>query len=108
MGAREDHREGRFEEEIGVKERQKTKKPPLYRVFLLNDDYTTMDFVVHILENIFQKSPVEATRIMLHVHKNGKGLAGVYTRDIAETKIAEVHGLARKSNFPLQCTMEKE
>ncbi|MFO0752343.1 MAG: ATP-dependent Clp protease adapter ClpS [Thermodesulfovibrionales bacterium] len=104
MGAREDT----FEEGVGVKERRKAKKPPLYRVFLLNDDYTTMDFVVHILETIFRKSPVEATRIMLHVHKSGKGLAGVYTRDIAETKIAEVHGLARKSSFPLQCTMEKE
>ncbi|MCC6346755.1 MAG: ATP-dependent Clp protease adapter ClpS [Nitrospirales bacterium] len=108
MGAGEVNREDGFEEEIGVRERQKTKKPPLYRVFLLNDDYTTMDFVIHILEHIFKKSPVEATRIMLHVHKNGRGLAGVYTRDIAETKIAEVHGLARKSSFPLQCTMEKE
>jgi ATP-dependent Clp protease adaptor protein ClpS len=91
-----------------VKERQKTSKPPLFRVFLLNDDYTTMEFVVYILEKIFRKNPVDATRIMLHVHKKGRGLAGVYTRDIAETKIAEVHELAREHEYPLRCEMEKE
>lgn len=87
---------------------QKTDKPPYYNVFLLNDDYTTMDFVVYVLEKVFQKSPVEATRIMLHVHKKGKGLAGVYTREIAETKIDVVHKLAREHEFPLKCVMEKE
>lgn len=88
--------------------RQELKKPPLYRVFLLNDDYTTMDFVVSVLEKVFHKQTVEATQIMLHVHKNGKGLAGTFTREIAETKIAAVHTLAREHEFPLKCTMEKE
>lgn len=97
-----------FGEGLEVKTRQKNKRPSLYRVFLLNDDYTTMDFVVHILERIFHKSTVEAAQIMLHVHKNGMGLAGVYTKDIAETKIAAVHGIARKNKFPLKCLMEKE
>lgn len=96
-------------EEISeVKERQKTKRPPLYKVFLLNDDYTTMDFVVYVLETIFHKSPVEATQIMMHVHKKGVGLAGIYTREIAETKISAVHGLAQENEFPLKCIMEKE
>lgn len=96
-------------EEISeVKERQKAKKPPLYKVFLLNDDYTTMDFVVYVLETIFHKSPVEATQIMMHVHKRGVGLAGIYTREIAETKISAVHGLAQENEFPLKCIMEKE
>ncbi len=97
-----------FEEDLQVRTRQKQKSPSLFKVFLLNDDYTTMDFVVHILENVFQKPPAEATQIMLHVHKKGVGLAGVYTRDIAETKVAIVHELARKNEFPLKCTMEKE
>ncbi|HYQ47427.1 MAG TPA: ATP-dependent Clp protease adapter ClpS [Thermodesulfovibrionales bacterium] len=87
---------------------QELKKPPLYRVFLLNDDYTTMDFVVSVLERVFHKKTVEATQIMLHVHKNGKGLAGTYPREIAETKIATVHTLAQENEFPLRCTMEKE
>lgn len=84
------------------------KKPPLYAVFLLNDDYTTMDFVTHILESVFHKPVIEATRIMLHVHKNGKGLAGTYTREIAETKMDTVHKIAREHQFPLKCSMEKE
>jgi len=95
-------------EEIKTEELQEVKTPPLYKVFLLNDDYTTMDFVVYILERVFHKSPVEATQIMLHVHKNGKGLAGVYTHEIAETKITTVHELAQQHGFPLKCTMEKE
>ncbi|RJQ13407.1 MAG: ATP-dependent Clp protease adapter ClpS [Nitrospiraceae bacterium] len=95
-------------EGIEVKERYEVKDPSLFRVFLINDDYTTMDFVVHILENVFHKKPVEATRIMLHVHKNGKGLAGVYSREIAETKMSAVHELSRRRGFPLKCTMEKE
>lgn len=87
---------------------QKETKPPfLFKVFLLNDDYTTMDFVVLVLEQVFQKTPPEATQIMLHVHKNGVGLAGIYTREIAETKIHTVHQLATKSNFPLRCIMER-
>ena len=93
---------------VAEKERQQTKEPSLYRVILLNDDYTTMDFVVHVLEVIFSKSPAEATRIMLDVHKRGAGLCGVYTREIAETKVAAVHELAASQQFPLKCTMEKE
>lgn len=100
--------ESKFEEGLETKERQKTRKPPLYKVLLLNDDYTTMDFVIHILENVFRKSPVEATQIMLHVHKKGVGTAGVYTREIAETKINTVHELAARKQFPLKCKMEKE
>jgi ATP-dependent Clp protease adaptor protein ClpS len=96
------------DEGTAVKERHITKKPPLYRVLLLNDDYTTMDFVIYVLEKVFHKSPVEATSIMLHVHKKGVGLAGIYTREIAETKIADVEELARESEFPLKCIMEKE
>jgi ATP-dependent Clp protease adaptor protein ClpS len=96
------------DEGIGVKERQEIKAPPFYKVFLINDDYTTMDFVIHILEKVFHKAPVEATQIMLHVHKNGKGLAGVYTREIAETKIGATHKLSRQNGFPLKCMMEKE
>lgn len=90
-----------------TKTRQGLKRPPLYKVFLLNDDYTTMDFVVFVLEKIFTKSPIEATRIMLQVHRRGMGLCGTYTKDIAETKIMAVHSLARKRQFPLQCIMEK-
>lgn len=94
-------------QEIQEKTEQKTRKPPHYSVFLLNDDYTTMDFVVYVLEKVFHKSPVEATQIMLHVHKKGKGLAGMYTRDIAETKVDKVHRLAKEHEFPLRCEMEK-
>lgn len=97
-----------LDEEIGLREREEVKSPSLYKIFLLNDDYTSMDFVVYILEGVFHKPPVEATQIMLHVHKNGKGLAGVYTREIAETKMAAVIEISRKRGFPLQCTMEKE
>ena len=88
--------------------RQELKRPPRFHVFLLNDDYTTMDFVVSVLELVFHKSTVEATQIMLHVHKKGKGLAGTYTREIAETKVQSVHTLAREHEFPLRCAMEKE
>ncbi len=85
----------------------KTEEPPLFKVLLHNDDYTTMEFVVSILENIFQKTMQEATRIMLHVHNDGIGIAGIYTKEICETKIAIVHGLARKNDYPLRCSMEK-
>ena len=95
------------EENVAEKERQETKEPSLYRVMLLNDDYTTMDFVVHVLEAIFHKTPAEATRVMLNVHKQGAGLCGVYTREIAETKVAAVHDLAAGHQFPLKCAMDK-
>jgi ATP-dependent Clp protease adaptor protein ClpS len=97
-----------FEEGIELESKKSVTTPSLYKVFLLNDDYTSMDFVILILEKVFHQPPVEATRIMLHVHKNGKGLAGVYTREIAETKISEVHELSQKNSFPLKCTMEEE
>lgn len=85
----------------------KVKKPSLYRVLLLNDDYTPMEFVVHILENFFQKTREEATQIMLHVHNSGVGQCGVYTYEVAETKVTQVMDFARKNQHPLQCVMEK-
>ena len=97
-----------IDESIEAEEKQEIKAPSLYKVFLLNDDYTTMDFVIHILEKVFHKPHVEATQIMLHVHKHGKGLAGVYTRGIAETKVSKVDELSQKNGFPLKCAMEKE
>jgi ATP-dependent Clp protease adaptor protein ClpS len=97
-----------FEQGFEVRDEEEVTTPPRYRVYLLNDDYTTMEFVVHVLERIFHKNSVEATQIMLHVHKNGKGLAGVYTHEIAETKVASVHELALKRNYPLKCSMERE
>jgi ATP-dependent Clp protease adaptor protein ClpS len=103
-----DRNETRFEEGLGLETRKETKRPSLYRVVLLNDDYTTMEFVVAVLENIFDKSATEATQIMLHVHKKGSGLCGVYTKDIAETKVDKVHKLAREKGFPLKCVMERE
>lgn len=78
----------------------------MYRVLLLNDDYTTMEFVVLVLESVFKKSPSEAQQIMLAVHQKGVGTAGVYTKEVAETKIAIVHHLARENEFPLRCQME--
>ena len=86
----------------------KTKKPSMYKVLLLNDDYTPMEFVVQILERIFHKSHEEATQIMLHVHQKGIGVCGVYTYEIAETKVNQVVDMARRNQHPLQCTMEKE
>jgi ATP-dependent Clp protease adaptor protein ClpS len=91
-----------------TKEQTKTKKPALYKCILLNDDYTPMEFVVEILKQIFHKPQAEATRIMLHVHQNGMGVAGVYPFEIAETKIRTVEELAHESQFPLKCVMEKE
>jgi len=83
------------------------REPKLYRVILINDDYTTMDFVIEILIVVFHKPAAEATRIMLDVHENGKGFCGVYTYDIATTKIDQVHQLARKREFPLKCSLEE-
>ncbi len=95
-------------EGLQEKVRQETREPSLFKVILLNDDYTTMEFVVHVLETIFSKTPGEATQIMLSVHKKGSGLCGLYTREIAETKVSAVHDLARTNGFPLKCIMEKE
>ena len=93
---------------IVTRTRTKTKKPSLYKVLLLNDDYTPMDFVVYVLERFFNKQREEATRIMLHVHQKGVGMCGIYTYEIAETKVAQVMNFARQHQHPLQCTMEKE
>ncbi len=86
---------------------KKLKKPPLYKVLLHNDDYTTKEFVVQILEYVFHKANTEAVQIMLHVHQNGIGVAGVYTYEVAETKVALVESLARQHEYPLKCTMEE-
>jgi len=94
--------------DLATKVRIQTKKPSMYRVLLLNDDYTPMEFVVIILEQFFHKSREQATRIMLHVHQKGVGVCGVYTYEVAETKVAQVMDLARRNEHPLQCTMEKE
>jgi len=91
-----------------VKTRPKTKKPAMYRVLLLNDDYTPMEFVVHVLERFFNKSREAATEIMLHVHHRGVGVCGVYTYEVAETKVTQTIDFARRHQHPLQCTMEKE
>ena len=88
--------------------RTKTKKPSLYRVLILNDDYTPMEFVVHVLERFFQKDREAATRIMLHVHNHGVGECGVYTFEVAETKVSQVMDFARQNQHPLQCVMEKK
>lgn len=86
----------------------KTKKPPMYKVLILNDDFTPMEFVVFVLERFFHKSRQEATRIMLHVHRKGIGVCGVFTYEVAETKVTQVVDFARQNQHPLQCTMEKE
>jgi ATP-dependent Clp protease adaptor protein ClpS len=95
--------------EGGVKEKPKsvTKRPQLFHVVLLNDDYTTMEFVVHVLEAIFDKGPAEAYRIMMEVHMGGRGVCGAYTFEVAETKVATVHELARAEGFPLQAAIEE-
>ena len=94
--------------EVVTKPRAKTQRPSLYKVLLLNDDYTPMEFVIHVLERFFSKNREDATRIMLHVHHNGVGICGVYTFEVAETKVAQVVDFARQNQHPLQCTMEKE
>ncbi len=93
----------------GVEEQveQEVEVPPVYKVLLHNDNYTTMEFVVEILRQVFHKNTVEATRIMLLVHKTGHGVCGVFSEDVAETKVEIVHHLAKKSGFPLRCTMEE-
>lgn len=93
---------------IATKTKPKVKRPSLYRVLLLNDDYTPMEFVVHVVERFFQKNREDATRIMLHVHQNGVGECGVYTFEVAETKVTQVMDFARKNQHPLQCVMEKK
>ena len=86
----------------------KTKKPSMYKVLLLNDDYTPMEFVVYVLERFFNKQSEEATQIMLHVHQRGVGICGVYSYEVAETKVTQVMEFARQNEHPLQCTLEKD
>jgi ATP-dependent Clp protease adaptor protein ClpS len=97
-----------FQTGVAVKAKPKTKKPSMYKVMLLNDDYTPMEFVIQVLEQFFNKSQEEATRIMLHVHRRGVGLCGVFTFEIAETKVMQVMDYAKRNQYPLQCIMEKE
>lgn len=101
----EEHPEGQTD--TLTQTRPEVKQPPMYKVILLNDDYTTMEFVVHVLQKFFQKSFEEATQIMLHVHHKGAGICGLYPFEIAETKVALVTDYARKNEHPLQCTMEE-
>lgn len=98
------------EEKTGIllKTRPRSKKPSMYKVLLLNDDYTPMEFVVHVVERFFNKNRQEATDVMLHVHRRGVGVCGVFTYEIAETKVAQVMDFARANEQPLQCTMEKD
>jgi ATP-dependent Clp protease adaptor protein ClpS len=93
--------------EVFDKPKSKTKRPQLFNVVLYNDDYTTMEFVVHVLESIFDKGPAEAYRVMMEVHIQGRGLCGAYTWEIAETKVVTVHELARSEGFPLRAGIEE-
>jgi ATP-dependent Clp protease adaptor protein ClpS len=93
---------------IATKTRAKTKKPSMYKVLMLNDDYTPMEFVIAVLERFFSKQHEEAVQIMLHVHQKGVGICGVFTYEVAETKVTQVMDYARKHQHPLQCTLEKE
>jgi ATP-dependent Clp protease adaptor protein ClpS len=101
-------REYGFDEEVATESREKLKKPPLYRVLLHNDDFTTMEFVIYVLEAVFQKEAADAFRIMMAVHTQGVGVAGVYTYEVAEMKVERVTQLARASEYPLLCTLEEE
>ena len=102
MAERQDRTDGAVKERVD----RKTQEPALYNVILLNDDYTTMEFVMQVLETLFNKSPAEAYRIMMHVHRNGRGLAGVYTYEVAETKVDQVAALASEAGYPLRATIE--
>ncbi len=102
--ARPGKREGT---EVVEKPKARTKRPKLFHVLLLNDDYTTMEFVVHVLESVFDKGPAEAYRIMMEVHTRGRGVCGAYTYEVAETKVATVQDLARAEGFPLQAGIEE-
>ncbi len=92
---------------VATEHRHEVKEPPMFKVLLHNDDYTTMDFVIMILETVFHKQAEDAAKIMLNVHQKGIGIAGIYTRDMAETKVALVHDLARQHDYPLKCSLEQ-
>lgn len=100
-------RQNRFDSEILERHKEELKEPTMYKVVLHNDDFTTKDFVVHVLRVVFHKPPIEATRIMLMVHRTGRGVVGVYTWDVAQTKATQVHEMAREQEFPLRCTVEE-
>ena len=100
-------RDPEFEHGLVTETKKKVKRPPLYKVLLHNDDYTTKEFVVQVLQYVFHKEQTEAVQIMLHVHKKGIGVAGIYTYEVAETKVALVENLARQHEYPLKCTMEE-
>ena len=108
MSSGEPSVEGDTDGDLAVATKPKSKRPPLYKVLLLNDDYTPMEFVVHILERFFSMTHAQAFEIMLTVHKKGVAVVGVFSHEIAETKVAQVMDLARQHQHPLQCTMEKE
>ena len=97
-----------FEEDVITKKREEVEKPPLYRVVLHNDDYTTMEFVVLVLQKFFYKNETEANHIMLNVHKKGRGTAGIYTFEVAETKLSQVHSFAKSQQHPLKCSLEPD
>ena len=96
------------EESVESESDLEVDEPPMYKVMLLNDDYTTMEFVIEVLVYVFKKSPEEATRIMLNVHRKGVGVCGIYPFEVAETKVNTVETLARENGFPLKCIMERE
>jgi ATP-dependent Clp protease adaptor protein ClpS len=96
------------DQQVSSEIRDETKEPPMFRVLLHNDDYTTMEFVIEVLIYVFRKSPESAAKIMLNVHQKGIGVCGVYAHEIAETKVDTVHNLARESGYPLRCSMEQE
>ncbi len=98
---------GIFQEDTGVQQKPRLQEPKLFRVVLHNDHYTTMDFVVKVIVSVFHKPAAEATKIMLDVHKKGHGVVGVYTWDIASTKVSQVHEMARQSEFPLRASCEE-
>ena len=95
------------ESSAATRQEIETREPKMYKVLLHNDDYTTMEFVVMILEQIFHKNPAEANQVMLNVHQKGTGVCGIYAYDIAETKVITVHALAEKNEFPLKCSIEE-
>jgi ATP-dependent Clp protease adaptor protein ClpS len=107
-GSSGDGGDGKFDTGTITKTKPRTKRPSLYRVLLLNDDYTPMEFVVLVLQDVFNKSREDAMRIMLHVHNNGVGECGIYPFEVAETKVTRVMDTARKNQHPLQCVMEKQ
>jgi ATP-dependent Clp protease adaptor protein ClpS len=101
-------RENQRQEGVATKERTRTKKPPMYKVLLHNDDYTTKEFVVMVLQFVFHRSEAESHRIMLHVHNNGVGVAGIYPYEVAETKVQKTLQLARRYEYPLQLSLEPD